>query len=191
MAVVGLDLDGVVYHFTKTFTEWMNSRTDIKLFDPNIEAQVWDWFTPQWNMSRDEFVIQMEMAVHAKKLFWNAELYEADIPEQVRRLRKAGHKIEVVTHRFTPGSSDATWDCLLRDRIYPCGVTFSKDKTSVKTDYFLEDNVANYDALINAGVDAFLINRPYNQQFDQRARIDSFKEFVDWVLFMEGNPPYA
>ncbi len=191
MAVIGLDLDGVVYDFTRTFNRWVVEQYPelaevVGCLD--TEAAVWNWFESWPDWSRDRFVIEMERAVAAKRLFWNATLYEADIPSQVQRLRDAGHTIEVVTHRFTPGASDATWDVLMRDKIYPCGVTFAKDKTSVKCDYFLEDNFQNFISLYSVGVNAFLINRPYNQDPDDIwgfARVNKFSEFVDQVLEME------
>lgn len=187
MAVIGLDLDGVVYKFTKSFaTHVAKCKPELAeaIGDLNIEAPSWDWFI-EWPLTRDEFVLEMEHAVALKELFWNAELYEANIPAQVKRLKDAGHTIEVVTHRFTPGASDATWSCLLRDQLWDCGVTFTKDKTQVKTNYFLEDNVDNYIALQKAGTLAFLINRPYNLSQPDAWRVDTFKQFVDTVLRIE------
>lgn len=183
MAVIGLDLDGVVYHFTRTFQRYALARyPELAEFVTDVEAEAtrWDWFE-DWGWCRDRFIIEMEIACASKELFWNAELYESDIPQQIQRLRKAGHKIEIITHRFTPMSHDATWNCLMRDRIYPCGITFSKDKTAVKTDYFLEDNIDNYEALRDEGVAAFLIDRPYNQGH-WASRVATVEDFVNIVL---------
>jgi uncharacterized HAD superfamily protein len=60
---------------------------------------------------------------------------------------------------------------------------FTADKTSANCDFFIEDKLENYDALILAGVKAYLLNRPWNQVpgGDGRNRINDISEYVDAV----------
>lgn len=186
MAVVGVDLDGVVFKFTKAFVQHVaKCKPHFNSGDPELEAPSWDWFI-KWPMTREEFLAEMTCAVDSMELFWTAELYEDDIAWQVQRLQEAGHFVHIVTHRFSgsaPNSSEAAtiW-ALSRNGVRYDDITFAKDKTSVPTDYFLEDNTENYLALRDAGVEAFLIDRPYNRDIDGAYRIYSFREFVDIIL---------
>lgn len=189
MARIGLDLDGVVYKFTLAFQKHV-AKCKPELFsgDVNKEADVWDWFTG-WGMSRDAFLAEMDCAVGNLDLFWNGELYENDIPKQIRRLQDADHTVHVVTHRFSkklPFTAEEGTRYWLPNRgIFPDSITFAKDKTSVPTDFFLEDNLDNYFALDRAGVRSILIDRPYNQEHPSNWRVErvqTFGEFVDIVL---------
>ncbi len=192
MARVGFDLDGVLYKFTKAFVSHVNKcKPHLNAGDPDAEAPVWDWFE-SWPMSRQEFLDEMDCATGALDLFWYGELYERDIPKQIRRLQEEGHTVHVVTHRFsksghfTAESGTNFW--LMGNGIFPDSITFSKDKTVVQTDYFLEDNLDNYRALLKAGVDVWLVDRPYNQLPDHNgwvARVNTTKEFVDYIIESE------
>ncbi len=187
MAVVGIDLDGVVFRFTKAFVDHIKKcKPHFNSGDPEIEATAWDWFT-EWPMTREEFLAEMTCAVDKMELFWTAELYEVDIAWQVQRLQEAGHFVHIVTHRFSgsaPNSSEAAtvW-ALSRNGVRYDDLTFAKDKTSIDADFFLEDNIDNWAALYNKGTKAFLIDRPYNQaSWVDFARVKTFGEFVDNVL---------
>ncbi len=189
MAIVGVDLDGVVFRFTKAFVDHVKKcKPEILSGDPEEEAPAWDWFT-KWPMTREQFLAEMTCAVDSMELFWTAELYENDIAWQIQRLQEAGHFVHIVTHRFSgsaPKAAEvATHWALNRNGIRFDDITFAQDKTSVKTDYFLEDNVDNYLALQEAGTLAFLINRPYNQSRPGAWRVDTFAQFVDEVLRIE------
>ena len=60
---------------------------------------------------------------------------------------------------------------------------FDRDKTSVRTDVFIEDNLENYAALEGAGTFATLVAQPWNVD-DPRDlnRVSSVTEFVDMIL---------
>jgi len=53
----------------------------------------------------------------------------------------------------------------------------------VRTDFMIEDKLENYDALIDSGCNAWLMDRPWNQANDKpRKRVYSLNEFADKVL---------
>jgi FMN phosphatase YigB (HAD superfamily) len=179
---VGFDLDGVWYRFTKQIHLWMNQSAGMSL-DLEAEAHSWTWFE-DWQ-TRAQFLQVMHDAVDAKHLFWQGEMYEPQIPQNLRDLRNAGHTIHIVTHRFSgnkecPKQATKYWignNDLIFDTL-----TFSADKASVETDFFIEDNLDNYDALDAAGVQVYLINRLYNLRNDTRRRVNSVDQFTKIVL---------
>lgn len=179
---VGLDLDDTLVKFVETFERYVVSRyPEMKEIVRN-SVPSYDWFEA-WGWNRDRFIIEMDIACDLKELFWVGELFEPDASHQVKRLRSAGHSIHIVTHRgYVSRGSDATHYWVNQNLGWVDSITLSGDKTSVPTDVFLEDNVSHYDALTDAGVNAFLINRPSNYQDDDRQRVDTFREFVDKIL---------
>ena len=61
-------------------------------------------------------------------------------------------------------------------------IIVATDKTEANADIFVEDKLQNYDALMQAGVECWLINRPWNDVGpDQRNRIDDIIEFPSKV----------
>jgi uncharacterized HAD superfamily protein len=179
---IGLDIDGVFYKFTKAYHLWLNQTKGMSL-DLEIEAQTWDWFL-DWETS-EEFVQNLHESVDARQMYWVGELYEPDMAQNLRDLRSAGHSIHFVTARLfgkqlCPEAATKHW-LESEDLVYDT-LTVSKDKNAVKTDVFLEDNLNNYDLLEAAGVQSWLVNRPYNLENDSRRRINSVDEFTKLIL---------
>lgn len=183
MTKVGWDSDGVLYRFTKAYHLWMNTSQGMSL-DLEVEAQTWDWFE-DFGQTTEQFLEAMHNSVDAGQLFWEGELYEATIPQNIADLTAAGHENHLVTHRFSGKikcSKQATEHFYASKGIKFDSITYSKDKTVVPVDVFLEDNLANYDALEVAGITSYLINRPYNLQNDTRRRVKTVDEFTKIVL---------
>lgn len=179
---IGFDSDGVLYRFTKAYHSWMNLNHGMSL-DLEVEAQTWDWFL-DWQ-TVEQFKQAMDESVDAGHLFWQGELYESEIPQLIADLQAKGHTVHLVTHRFSGKAKcpkAATEHFYASQGIEFDSITYSRDKTVVDVDVFIEDNIANYDALEVAGIKAYLINRPYNQENDDRRRVNSVKEFVNEVL---------
>lgn len=114
------------------------------------------------------------------------KLWRHDRPNDLRY----GVRVPLVTARAT---GDWPWAEECKQHTYAqlerCGVpyswlTFTRDKTSVRSDYFIDDSLRNYDELDAAGVRVFLQNRPWNEipEGDDRRRVDSVAEYVDIVL---------
>lgn len=182
MTKIGWDSDGVLYRFTKAYHSWMNLSHGMTL-DVESEVDSWDWFL-EWQ-SLDDFKNCMDDAVDAGYLFWQGELFDPDIPQYLATLKSAGHENHLVTHRFSGKqkcSKAATEHFYASHGIVFDSITYTRDKASVKTDVFIEDNLDNYDALEQAGIKAYLVNRPYNMRNDNRRRVESVKQFVDTLL---------
>lgn len=179
---IGWDSDGVLYNFTKAYHTWMNVSRGMTI-DVDSQPATWNWFL-EWQ-TIEQFKICMDEAVDAGQLFWQGELYEPEIPAIIAQLKAEGHENHLITHRFsgvTSCSKLATAHFYAENGVKFDSITYSKDKTVVKVDVFIEDNLDNYDALEAAGVESWLINRPYNLRKDNRRRVNSVKEFAEMFL---------
>lgn len=179
---IGFDLDNVFYKFTKTYHLWMNESSQMEL-DPDVEAESWNWFL-DWQ-TLEQFLEEMDKSVDAGHLFWQGEPYELQLGQNLADLRSAGHTLHAITNRFSGKikcAKEATHFWLAENEFEFDSVTFSADKTVVKTDYFIEDNLNNYDALNAAGTLVYLVNRPYNVENDTRRRVNTVDDFTRIIL---------
>lgn len=180
---IGWDSDGVLYRLTKAYHLWMNQEHGMDL-DPEMEAEDWDWFL-NFGQTVEQFLETMDNAVDAGHLFWTGELYEPTIVQNIADLKAAGHTNHLVTHRFSGKvkcSRQATEHFYASVGIQFDSIQYSRDKSIAGTDIFIEDNLSNYDALEQAGILVYLINRPYNLENDARRRVNSVDEFTKLIL---------
>lgn len=179
---IGLDIDGVFYRFTRAYHLWLNESKGMSL-SLDDEAQTWDWFL-DWE-TVEQFQQNLHDSVDSGHMYWSGELYEPTMSQNLYDLRAEGHTIHFVTARTfgkTSCPEAATRHWLEENNLIYDTLTISKDKTAVKTDVFLEDNLKNYDALEAVGVKSYLVNRPYNLQKDYRRRVTTVDEFTKLIL---------
>lgn len=192
---IGFDVDGVIYRFTKAYHIWLNANRGMSL-DPEVEAQTWDWFT-EWE-SQDEFIMNLHDGVDSGDLYWQGELYEPSIAQNLLDLRAAGHTIHVVTARtfgIQKCPEEATRHFFSNNGLIFDTLDITRDKTSVPTDLFLEDSLRNYRDLELAGMTSYLVNRPYNQvKNSNMRRVNTVDEFTKLILeekWQSLEPSYA
>ncbi len=192
---IGFDVDGVIYRFTKAYHLWLNANRGMSL-DPEVEAQTWDWFT-EWE-SQDEFIMNLHDGVDSGDLYWQGELYEPTIAQNLLDLKAAGHTIHIVTARLfgiRECSRVATQHFFSNNGLLFDTLNMTRNKASVPTDIFLEDSLRNYWDLEMAGITSYLVNRPYNQvKNSNMRRVNTVDEFTKLILeekwqFLE--PSYA
>lgn len=184
-----MDLDGVLFDFAASLRRYLHSvdpdGTDANV--PRTEPLNWE-FWAEWGMSFQEWLDACHAGVNAGFVFQGDARPLA--AESVRVIKNAGHEVHIITDRTfgnTPYESEyATRVWLDEHKIPHDSLTFSPDKTSVSTDKFVEDKLENYDALVAVGVDAYLINRPWNAApphsgIPKRKRINSVAEFA-WIV---------
>ena len=146
----------------------------------------------QWRQHEDLGCTMEEWLAALSDATESGELYDttpyAGAIEGMRELYWAGHYIHIVTARGTwPGNphNDVIREITRRQveefAAPHHSLTFTKDKASVPTDFFIDDNLKNYEALRQAGVNAYLLNRPWNQYAQADHRVDSVAEFVDII----------
>lgn len=185
---VGIDLDGVCYNFAESFINYMNG-IDHPYSIPQYDGEVDKWyFYRDWGMPDNEFVQHCHNGADDMVIFRQGGQRD-NASEAIDFMRSFGNTIHIVTDRSfgtTPESSESNtkwW--LFSHGIQYDTLDFSADKTVVPTDVFIEDKLENYDALVAAGVDCYLVDRPWNQDpGDSRKRVKSIIEFAKLVSEM-------
>jgi len=181
---IGFDLDGVAYNFEDSVRRYL-----IKwhLYDaeelPNPTG--WD-FHQAWGFEREDFEAVCNDGVDSTIIFGTGDPYPGTA-EAMHRIKDAGHSIHIVTARFfgSPGMAQRNTMQWLAEHDIPFDtVTFARDKTVVRTDYMIEDNLGNFDALQAAGTHAVLMDRPWNQDTPDRSRsrVRDMQAFADHIV---------
>lgn len=183
---IGIDLDGVVYDYEAAIRHYLVNHEgydDARL--PRIEGwHLWQ----QWGFEdAATFWAIADKAVEDGILFrWGLPC--DDTVGDLQRLVDAGHTLHVITARkcvYSGLAEGATMEWITQHLPPVESVTFSADKTIVRTDAMIEDNLDNYDALYKAGTRAYLIDRPWNTQENEwpwRRRVANIAEFVNAIL---------
>lgn len=149
-----------------------------------------------WGM-HEEMGISLEAWVDAinratiSGVLYDTEPYP-DALDAMRRIALAGHYVHIVTARGTfPNNplndhiQKITWAQIEKHAFGVTSVTFTRDKTSVPCDFFIDDNANNYEALCQAGVEAYLLTRPWNENHHAYRRVSTPGEFADIILNLE------
>jgi len=180
---VGFDLDGVLFDFGKSVREYLTSiGREYGFKDDKPEPHTWNFFE-YWGMDAKEFVQVCHDGADAGYIFQNN--VRPNAVAAVTLVKKAGHKIIVVTDRSfgtTPSVSEEATKKWWKASGFPDydELHFSPDKTIVPTDIFVEDKLENYDKLMAAGTECWLINRDWNTEGgpDDRQRINDVMDYV-------------
>lgn len=182
---IGYDLDGIGYSFGLSVSRYLNT-VGVRL--PTATDQFckhWDFYK-FWGMDKEEFAQHCHDGVNNGIIFgpgW--KLTRPGFFESLARTKGMGHTNVVITHRYqgAPGNAEMNTEEWLKPvRHLVDELHYSHDKTLVDTDMFVEDNAGNYDKLVAAGVDAYLVNRPWNAPYDDhRVRINDVTEYADMV----------
>jgi len=188
---VGFDLDGVLYNFGDSVHRYLIhiGKGDLWKSGPT-PTPYWNWYK-DWGWTTEQFLELCNDGADAGFIF-SGPTREGAV-EAVGRVAQLGHEIIIVTDRSFgthPGVSQKnTTEWLAQHGIEYDELVFSPDKTCVPTDMFVEDKLANYDALVNCGTPTWLINRAWNQVEggDARQRIDSITEYADAVELVTKN----
>jgi hypothetical protein len=108
--------------------------------------------------------------------------------EQVTRLKEAGHTVHLVTARgalkngHMIRAETALWAAA--HEVPHDSLTFSTDKTVVRTDFFLDDNHGNWQSLWNdSDSTPYLLTKPWNSRYAVgQWRVETLEQFVNIVL---------
>jgi len=120
----------------------------------------------------------------------HAGMYEAPpIPgavEAVRRIADAGHSIHIVTargllaHGLTIKAATVAW--IETHDVPHDALHFAGDKTTVRTDVFVDDHLKHTTALEAVGTMTWLVDRVYNRTEAHPRRISHISEFADALV---------
>jgi hypothetical protein len=180
---VGVDLDGVNYDFGASLRRYLLS---VGYPEHLMTApQRWEFYL-DWGLTDAQFIDACHKGVDAGIIFRSGGTLPG-ASAALHRIADAGHEIHIVTDRSF-GTDDAsqrmTREWAAEHDLPYTSLSFSRDKTVVPTDVFVEDKLENYDALTAAGRVVYLIDRPWNQVpgGDDRRRVGSISDFADAVV---------
>lgn len=188
---VGHDLDGCYYAFTTAFcvdaAEQDPKNADLYLSEAMPASH--DFYTTfGWDVA--EFVARYDDAMSRGVLSWPEFTFKGSVRALDRLHDVFGSRLSntIITYRdngatqFDGARQTAEW-ALAVD--FPFNALIAnKDKRTLGTDYFIEDSVANYWMLREAGSECFLMSRPWNTGHDVPAEhvVTSINGYVDKII---------
>lgn len=181
---VGFDLDGVLYNFGDSVRRYLEYTGQGHLWKSGpTESPFWNFFE-DWGWTTQQFVDFCNKGADEGFIFCGP--CREGAVEAVNLVKEMGHEVIIITDRKfgrDPSVSKInTYKWLDQHKIPFDEIYFSADKTIVPTDMFVEDKIANYDALKAAGTDAYLMNRPWNEPVDDgRVRVPSVLVYANLV----------
>lgn len=177
---VGVDLDGCMYDFGDALRQYRHQVEGVPLATMPL-SNCWHFYEQQWGMTLDEFIGACDRGVDNGWVFRRGAALPGSV-EAVNLLFDQGHEIHIITDRsFGHRSQENTHEWLAENKVKFTSITFSRDKTLVPTETFIDDRVENYTALDAAGVQVCLLNQPWNENFFAARRIYNWREYVTHV----------
>ena len=178
---LGIDLDGVVADFNSGWVERYNRD-----FDANVNVdQIVEWDAPTHLThfsGMGQFWEWASTCGEGRSLFRPLRPY-ADALDSLRRLRRRGHKIVILTTKPDFAVHD-TYAWLSEHEVPTTEVHILDDKTTVECDIYLDDADHNLEALSASRPDATTCRfvRPWNSPAPGLVDIDGWGSFVDFVV---------
>lgn len=179
---VGIDLDGVCYDFSASLRAYLDASGGLPDGCSYADPRRWEFYE-DWGFSLVQFKQLCNDGVDAGFVFSYGDPFPR-VAEAFAWIKAAGHSIHIVTDRSfgQPGASAAaTIQWLARHELPFDSITFSSDKTVAGVDVMVDDKPENYAALRGAGVDAYLLTRPWNQHVPDAQRVLDLLHFAEVI----------
>lgn len=183
--VIGIDLDGVLYNFSKIVTKAfleagiINEQQAVK---PHLN---WGFYKEAWGMDDRTFWDNFKILVKDGKIYWVGDVHGEPTDALVELATDFGD-IYLVTARNIPGcavEAKAATHYWLQENLGPVpwsGVLVNSDKTCINADIFVDDSVSNLKKLHAAGTLAVCLDRPWNQEWEGD-RIWEISQLPDFI----------
>lgn len=140
-----------------------------------------------YGVTLDDWLVVMESATLDGSLY-SGEPYPGAI-DALHALHEAGHTLHIVTARGFFQHGDLirrhTVEWLADNNVPHNSLTFTKDKTFVRVDAFVDDSWKNVSELVAAGILTWMVDAPHNQADEYEHRVPSVVEFAEAILAME------
>lgn len=181
---VGFDSDGVLDTFGDGVHDALVARGLGHLWKSGPTPKSFWNFYEDWGWNFAQFKELVDWGVDHGYIF--AGHWRPHAIESVNRIAHLGHEVIIITDRSwgsDPRNSQRnTIEAFARAGMWYDELHFTADKTSVPVDIMVEDKWDNFVALMNKGVETYLINRAWNEQYgDHPNRIDSVKDYADII----------
>lgn len=178
---VGVDADGCIYPFVTGYTRLYGP--------PGAGHDDWEDYNcfRQWGITDDQFKGHLKSGAKYKGLFSDEAPYPGVIGAW-SRLRELPVKVHLITHRVREAWGP-TIEWLEAFGLEVDSLHFSSDKTILAAVagpdashlMMCEDTVSHFVAVEEAGIDAYLIDQPWNREYSTNKRLPDFAAFVDEV----------
>jgi uncharacterized HAD superfamily protein len=185
---IGLDLDGVVYPFVEVMQDYLSEQHQ-REFPYPTQWDLWE----DWGLTRQEFYDEFETAVHSGVVFTKGQPVDG-ARVAIEQLVAEGHTIHVVTDRLiSPEAQKRTVTWLAKHGIPHDTLTFSRDKTLLPVDVFIEDSPHHTKALLKEGTRVVVFDRPWNRKlmigiWTNITRAMDWPQVVDSVKHFDAAP---
>lgn len=187
--VYGIDLDGVCFDFTKSFSKWLRDRLGVKCNKENIKSYWWHECTD--GLSEDDFWKEFHKFGKEGHGYMDLELMPGTLAA-LDTILAAGHKIIFITHRPDYAREDT------RIALKNAGISgdielvfTDKSKSLVikkrNVDVIIDDSPnAIADVSTNTRATVYCRDHLYNRHLDDT--LGWWKRVSDWAEFlvMEG-----
>lgn len=191
--VVGIDLDGVLVEFNKKMLSIISKHTrkeytpeDVTNYDyvkclEDVTTEIVAQSFSELVNSSGGFVhltsISVEAIDAAKELSIHSHLYAITARSENR---KAEYKHQLTLDQSQYWLTVRGINCA---GVIVCGDANDKGciASALRCEYFLDDQPKAWLSCIDSGVNAFLLDAPYNQEIGTDRRVYSVREFVDLV----------
>lgn len=190
---VGWDFDGVAIIFDESFHKVMRALNHPATKHPEFgkPAQVWDFFKT-YDVQGSEFVEICHKGADMGLLFDEPVL--PGVLQAMLTVKGMGHlNIGVTDRPFGTDNGMAsqriTRAWAKREGLPLDEIHFTAQKDTVALDLMIDDKLENYDMLDAAGVEVYLLNRPWNRvENDTRRRVDSVTQYAR-IVAAKGRKP--
>jgi len=177
MAAVMWDNDGVMSDWVGNFYPWLCAREGWV----ETEWEIWHHYRNH-EMHDVEFVEALKEYASLGG-FAEQQMFPG-VREAIQRIKDAGHTQHVVTDRPDAAHADTAWWV---DTFAPeiDTLSFGRDKTVFKAYddgpyYAIDDRIENVQSMIDAGINAVLLDQPWNREADL-PRVYTAEEFAELV----------
>jgi uncharacterized HAD superfamily protein len=184
LARIGIDLDGVAHCFVGGIHRYLRA-----IEHPGTPAEIvgtevagFGFYKP-WGIDDQEFD-QIHDEATEQGFAYSGDLLD-EAASWVRMLHSLGHSIHIVTSR--PRAAIGFTSEWLDLHNFPFdSLTFSSDKTVVRTDAYVEDQVKHYQSLEASESVPFLVTRGWNRETPGNFfRVDDIGQFARMVAGRE------
>lgn len=181
---VGYDLDGPGYRLLEAVKQFRHKRLGVPLGSMPLPLPAGSSVAEVWGVTLPELVSCINQGVNAGYIFRRGDPADGFV-RSVRDVYDAGHTVHIVTSRAfgAPGLAEKHTREWLGEHGVPFhSLTFATDKTCLRPDLMVADRLGTYEALDAAGCQSWLLNRLWNQPWDDdRRRVETLAEFTEKV----------
>lgn len=174
---VAIDLDGVMFDFSRVVTEVFSRHLGRTLPAP----VKWEFFD-EWDLTaKDFYTLLDDLTVETE--FFNSESPMRHTLRGWQMLREQNLKLHIITHR-SHCAYDQTVKWLERYRLIPDSLHFSGDKAAILSAIMvdegasIDDNIHQYEDYTDIGIRAYLFNQPWNMAKTNARRIGTLIDFA-------------